>query len=159
MGEIDGLRVRLEVVRREYAALTRQGWGQPGPLDERTGERWDRGNVLGHVAELLPFWTGQVRAVLGGAGAMGRDELGSAQRRMGIDSAREVGEDQLLERIDAGIEDLLALLGEMREADLDRSVIFRTGSGDRETDLHQQLGAVLVAHLEEHLRQLRELGP
>ena len=38
MGEIDGLRERVEVVRREYAALPTDGWGQPGPLDEGTLE-------------------------------------------------------------------------------------------------------------------------
>src|SRR5262245_65312380 len=99
MDEIEGLRKRVEAVRREYAALPRDGWGEPGPLDESTGERWDRGNVLGHVAEMLPFWTGQARAVLAGAETMGRDEIGAAQRRMGIDAGREAGEDGLLDRV------------------------------------------------------------
>ena len=157
MGEIDDLRQRVEAARRAYAALPREGWGEPGPLDERTGERWDRGNVLGHVAEVLPFWTGQVRAVLNGAEAIGRDEVGNAQRRMGIDSGREAGEEGLLERIDAGMEGLLALLAEIRDADLDRPVVFRTSAGSRTSDLRATITQVLIDHVEEHLSQVRQL--
>jgi hypothetical protein len=157
MGEIDGLRERVAAVRREYAALPRDGWGILGPIDERTGERWDRGHVLGHVAEMLPYWTAQVRAVLAGATAVGRDEVGSARRRMGIDSGREAGEDGLLERIDAGLEDLQALLAELRDADLDRPVVGLTPAGERESDLRQQLDGLLIGHAEEHLRQVSAL--
>jgi hypothetical protein len=158
MGEIEGLRRRLEAVRREYAALPREGWGEPGPPDERTGERWDRGNVLGHVAEMLPFWTLQVRAVLDGGGRMGRDAVGMAQRRMGVDSGREAGEDGLLIRIDEGIGILLALLAGMRDADLDRPLRHRSAEGDeRDADLRFEVESMLVGHLEEHLGQLRSL--
>jgi DinB superfamily len=157
MGEIEGLRQRVEVVRREYAALPRDGWGEPGPADERTGERWDRGNVLGHVAEMLPFWTAQIRAVIGGAGEMGRDAVGMAQRRMGIDSGREAGEDGLLTRIDEGMAGLQGLLADVRDADLDRPLRFRSPDAERDRDLRWTLEHMLVGHLEEHLGQLRSL--
>jgi hypothetical protein len=159
MGEIDSLRERVEAARREYAAVPREGWGELGPLDERTGERWDRGNVLGHVAELLPFWTGQIRAVLGGASEeIGRDAVGTAQRRMGIDAGREAGEDGLLERIDAGMAGVLALLDDLREADLDRAVTYRPlGREPEAATLRSQLEDLLVGHVEEHLQQVRAL--
>ena len=157
MGEIEGLRRRVEEARRDYAALPREGWGEPGPADERTGERWDRGNVLGHVAEMLPFWTVQIRAVLDGASEMGRDAVGMAQRRMGIDSGREAGEDGLLTRIDEGMSGLQALLAEMQDADLDRPLRFRSADAQRDVDLRFTLEHMLVGHLEEHLGQLRAL--
>jgi hypothetical protein len=157
MGEIEGLQQRVEAARRAYAALPREGWGEPGPLDEQTGERWDRGNVLGHVAEMLPYWTGQVRAVLGGAGELGRDSVGSAQRRMGIDSGREAGEDGLLTRVDEGMAGVEALLAEMSDADLDRRVRFRSADSQREEDLRFALEGLLIGHLEDHLEQLRSL--
>lgn len=157
MGEIEGFRQRVEAARHAYAALPRQGWGEPGPEDARTGERWDRGNVLGHVAEMLPFWTVQVRAVLDGAQAMGRDEVGVARRRMGIDSGREVGEDGLLERIDADMTDLLALVAAMRDSDLDRRLVMRSSDGESQMNLRRALDDLLVGHLEEHLEQLRSL--
>jgi hypothetical protein len=157
MGEIEGLRLRVEAARREYAALSRDGWGEPGPADERTGERWDRGNVLGHVAEMMPFWTAQIRAVLDGSGEMGRDAVGMAQRRMGIDSGREAGEDGLLNRIDEGMAGLQGLLADVRDADLDRPLQFRSPEAERERDLRWTLEHMLVGHLEEHLGQLRAL--
>ncbi len=157
MGEIDRFRRRVETARRAYATLPRQGWGEPGPEDARTGERWDRGNVLGHVAEMLPYWTAQVRAVVDGAGTMGRDEVGTARRRMGIDSGREAGEEALLERIDAEMVGLLALLADMGDADLDRRLVVRSHDGESQVNLRRELERLLVGHLEEHLQQLRSL--
>lgn len=157
MGEIDGMRQRVEAARREYAGLPREGWGEPGPLDEQTGERWDRGNVLGHVAEMLPYWTGQIRTVLAGGTEMGRDEVGNAQRRMGIDAGREAGEEGLLDRVDEGIAGLEALLAGMRDGDLDRPLRLRGHSGEREVDVRFALENMLVSHLEDHLGQLRAL--
>lgn len=158
MGEVDGLRERVEAAQRAYAAPPREGWGEPGPVDEGTGERWDRGNVLGHVAEMVPYWTAQFRAVLEGrAEAVGRDEVGFAQRRMGVDAGREAGEDGLLARIDAGIEGLLALLAELDDADLGRRVVARSPRGDQESTVRELLDRLLVGHLEEHVRQLRTL--
>jgi hypothetical protein len=34
--------------------------------DPNTGERWDRGQVLAHVAEMLPYWAHQVELVAAG---------------------------------------------------------------------------------------------
>jgi hypothetical protein len=157
MGEIEELQGRVEAARREYAALPREGWGEPGPVDERTGERWDRGNVLGHVAEMLPFWTAQVRGILAGGGEMGRDEVGMAQRRVGIDSGREAGEDGLLIRVDEGLAGLQALLADLRDADLDRPVRYHASDGERDADLRYIVKHILVGHAEEHLEQLRSL--
>jgi hypothetical protein len=157
MSEIEGLRQRAETARREYAALPREGWGDPGPTDEQTGERWDRGNVLGHVAEMLPFWTLQVRAVLDGGVDMGRDRVGVAQRRVGIDSGREAGEDGLLGRVDEGMAGLQALLADMSDADLARPVRYHSGESLREADLRFAVEGLLIGHLEDHLGQLRSL--
>jgi hypothetical protein len=157
MGEIEGLQRRVQAARREYAALPREGWGEPGPPDDQTGERWDRGNVLGHVAEMLPFWTVQVREVLDGGGRMGRDQVGIAQRRMGIDSGREVGEDSLLHRVDEGMAGLVALLAGMQDADLDRPLRFGSAGAERDVDLRYAVEHMLIGHLEEHLVQLRTL--
>jgi len=158
VGDIDGLRERVEAARRDYAELAMEGWGEPGPVDEGTGERWDRGNVLGHVAEMLPFWTGQIHAVLDGTqGEMGRDPVGTAQRRMGIDSGREAGAEGLLARIDAGMAGLLALLAGLTDADLARRVTHRSSEGQHEVELRFELEQVLIGHLEEHLGQLRAI--
>jgi len=157
--EIESYRRRVEAARRDVAALPRVGWGEPGPPDEQTGERWDRGNVLGHTAEMLPLWTAQVRAVMvEGRTVIGRDEEGYARRRRGIDEGRGEGEEELLRQIDAGLEDLLALLASLRSDDLDRVVTYGRPDGEREVDLRYALEELLIGHVEGHLRQLRELG-
>jgi len=158
MGEIERYRERVEAAWREVAALPRLGWGQPGPPDPKTGERWDRANVLGHMAEMVPFWSDQVRAALGGETSFGRGEAGYAKRREAIDDAREVGEDQLLARIDSGLAGLLGLLAEMRDEDLDRKLTYLSAGGDQEVDLRYPVEQLLVGHVEAHLRQLSELS-
>lgn len=159
MDEIEGYRQRVEAARRELASLPRSGWGEPGPPDEQTGERWDRGNVLGHMAEMIPYWTAQVRAILQGGAELGRDELGSVQRRQGIESGHEAGEEALLRRIDQGLERLLGLLGELRDEDLSRPVTYHGASTPaREADVRYAVRQLLVGHVEEHLRQLQALA-
>lgn len=159
MSDLEGFRARVASAREALAAAPFAGAGQPGPADEKTGESWDRTNVLGHLAEMLPYWTSQVRAVIGGAREMGRGEAGYAHRRAGIDSGRTTGEAELRARIDAGLEGLLLLLGEMGEEDLDRQVGYRSRDGERRVDLRFVLEDLLVGHTEAHLRQLQELTP
>lgn len=59
MGEIERYRERVEASLRDLAALQPAGWHDLGPPDPETGERWDGRNVLGHMAEMLPYWTGR----------------------------------------------------------------------------------------------------
>jgi hypothetical protein len=159
MGEIDRYRERMEAARRDVAALPSTGPTRLGPPDERTGERWDRTNVLGHMAEMLPYWTEQIRAVLAGATEMGRDEAGHAARQRAVDGGREVGEADLVRRIDAGAGKVLTLLSDLREPDLDRKVTYHAAdTGDRVVDLRYAFESVLLGHLEAHVRQIKELG-
>jgi hypothetical protein len=159
MRELDGYRERLAAARDALAAAPLLGPGESGPPDEKTGERWDRTNVLGHMAEMLPYWTSQTRAVLGGSGEMGRGEAGYARRRQGIDSGKVLSEAELREQIETGIDGLVALLGEMRDEDLDRPVVYRPKDGDRQETLRGVLEELMVGHLEAHLRQLQDLTP
>lgn len=159
MGEVDAFRDRVEASRRRLAELPRSGWGEPGPADPETGESWDRGHVLGHMAEMLPFWTAQVRGVLAGAGEIGRDERGWAERREGIDHGRDAGGEELLKRVDDGISGLLTLLGELHDEDLGRKlVIHDSGSSSTEVVLRTALEQRLVGHIEAHLRQIEQAG-
>jgi hypothetical protein len=164
MGEHD----RVEAYRRRLAAarvglrtVPVVGPGEPGPADPETGERWDRANVLGHVAEMLPYWTAQARSVLAGADAFGRDAPGSRARREGIDGGAARGEEALRENIEAGAEGVRELLDDLRDGDLDRPATFHgTGrEGTREVTMEHLVGDLLVGHLEAHVRQLTELTP
>jgi hypothetical protein len=164
MGErdrVDEYRRRLVVAREQLRAVPQIGRGEPGPADSETGERWDRANVLGHVAEMLPYWTEWGWAVVGGAESFGRDEPGARARREGIDGGAAQAEETLRLRIDAGAEGVLELLDSLRDADLDRRVTFHGmgREGTRDVTLEHLVGDLLVGHLEAHVRQLTELTP
>jgi hypothetical protein len=60
------LRVRVIQARTRFDAIPEIGVGELGPRDPETGERWNRLHVLGHLAEALPFWTGEIRKGLAG---------------------------------------------------------------------------------------------
>jgi hypothetical protein len=115
--------------------------------------------VLGHLAEMLPFWTAQVRAVLAGATTLlGRDDEGWSRRRDGIDGGRDAGVEELLRRVDEGLSGLLGLLGDLRDEDLSRAVVIRDAGGrPREVTLRTALDERLVGHVEAHLRQIAGL--
>jgi hypothetical protein len=164
MGErdrVEAYRRRLVAAREELRAVPLIGRGAPGPADPETGERWDRANVLGHVAEMLPYWTAQGRTVLAGAEEFGRDEPGARARRQGIDGGAAQAEEAVRGEIDAGAEGVLELLDDLRDADLDRRATFHgMGSeGTREVTLEHLVDHLLVGHLEAHVRQLAELTP
>jgi hypothetical protein len=154
--EIDGLRTRVEAARRRLAELPREGWGELGPADAETGERWDRGHILGHLAEMLPYWTGQIRAGLHNDARLGRDDAGWAHRRDGIDGGRAAGVEGLTGAVDEGVGGLLRLLGELRPADLDHRLVTQGPLRNPEPDVRWALENLVVGHLEAHIRQLEE---
>jgi hypothetical protein len=146
------LRAAADRIRSTVPTVPNQARTSPDP---ETGEQWDRGQVLAHVAEILPYWTQQVDLVIerGGEGVpFGRvksdpDRVAAIERSRGEDTA------ELLARMDQGLQEVLALLGR-----LDDQALGLTGS-------HQRLGEMTVAaiidrfivdHLEEHADQLSE---
>jgi hypothetical protein len=122
--------------------------------DPESGERWDRGQVLAHVAEILPYWSEQVELVVehGGGVPFGRvksdpDRIASIERDRRLDTA------ELLRRIDQGLQQVLELLDR-----LDEPALARTGTHERigEMTAAAIIDRFLVEHLEEHAEQLEE---
>ena len=135
-------------IRASAAVLADDALTDPDP---KTGERWDRGQVLAHVAEMLPYWAQQAELVAAGRQReFGR--VSSDPDRIGaIERDRREEPRRLLGRIDEGVATVLALLER-----LDPEAMARTGH-------HQTLGDMTVAeivdrfavaHLEEHADQL-----
>jgi len=136
-------RIRASALVRPEDALT-----EPDP---DSGERWDRGQVLAHVAEMLPYWAQQAELVAWGE----RSDFGRTKSDPGrvaaIERDRREDPGRLLDRVDEGVGVVLALLDR-----LDEAAMARTGR-------HQTLGEMTVAamidrfavaHLEEHADQL-----
>ncbi|HEY8642364.1 MAG TPA: hypothetical protein VIO84_06295 [Candidatus Dormibacteraeota bacterium] len=151
------LRQRAAAARERLRAIPATGRGEYGAPDPETGERWNRGNVLGHLAEMLAFWTDQSRAAVGGQTTVGRGEPGYAKRREGIERGDVVEEPALRASIEGSLGDLDRLLSEMRPDELAIALVYRRKDGDRNLTLGEFIDQFLVGHLEEHLVQLEEL--
>ncbi|HZD72658.1 MAG TPA: DinB family protein [Actinomycetota bacterium] len=121
--------------------------------DPETGERWDRGQVLAHVAEILPYWSEQVELVVerGGGVPFGRVKT-DPDRIASIERDRRLDTDELLRRIDQGLQQVLELLDR-----LDERALARTGTHERigEMTAAAIIDRFLVDHLEEHAEQLQ----
>ena len=144
---------RVLAAREQLRAAPLSTSHELGAPDPKTGERWDRFNVLGHTAEMLPFWSRQLAETVATGAPFGR-AAGSAQRLEGVESGRLIGEEQLRARIEAGSEDLLALLVTLKDADLEREIVHNSRGPMK---LRDALETYLVGHFEEHCRQLAEL--
>lgn len=153
MAELETMLNRLTTARDRLRDVPLSDSHAPGPPDPRTGERWDRFNVLGHTAEMLPFWAREIRRALDSGGPMGR-EPGSSSRIEGIEAGRLIGEPALRQRIETGTEAALVLLRSLAEADLEREL---TTHGATTVTVRYALDYYLVGHLEAHVAQLAEL--
>jgi hypothetical protein len=153
MSDVDQMASRLRSTRERLQRLPLSKSHEPGPPDPKTGERWDRFNVLGHTAEVLPFWSRQIGRAVENGEKVGR-EPSSAGRLEGIEGGRLLGEAALRERIDAGVDAALALLASLKEADLDREVdTYNVGK----IAVRQALENFIVGHFEAHVEQLESL--
>lgn len=157
MSTAEALRQRTQRAEARLRQIPATGRGEYGAPDPETGERWNRGNVLGHVAEMLVFWTDQARAAVSGQRALGRGEPGYAKRREGIERGDLVVEAALRASIENSLRDLDGLLSELGPEALEIPVVYRRKDGDRNLTLGDFIDQFLVGHLEEHLTQLESL--
>jgi DinB superfamily len=136
--------------------------GEPWLLSDDYGAEpestWGPKEVLAHVAEMLPFWLGQVEAIVASPPGGGAPPFG----RVSTDPARigRIGEDRalpaaaLFDRIAAGARDIEARMASLTAAERARSgVHVRLGEMAVPTIFER----FAVSHLEEHVTQLREL--
>jgi hypothetical protein len=157
MSDLHDLRTRLRAARERIVAAPETGPGVYGAPDPKTGERWNAGNVLGHTAEMLPFWVDQVRGALAGRNELGRGVEGYERRKQGIEAGATLSGEELRLRVEAGVSLASILLDEMAPADLERRVTYRSRDGEDQKSLGELVDQLIVGHLEEHAKQLAEL--
>ena len=138
--------------------------GRPWPLSDDVGHtpesRWGPPETLAHVAEMLPFWTGELERVLDAPshddpvpfGRVATDPVRIAL----VERDRSLPTRELFARIDSGAERLARRLETLPPAAMARRGIHPTLGEMPMDELAQRFA---VGHLEEHLEQLRELLP
>jgi hypothetical protein len=161
MTESDLLLTRLHRTAAAFLALRPAALaGEPWPLavafDQSAEARWGPLEVVAHVAEMLPYWLGEVERILAGAlapvpfGRVATDSLRLAI--LGRD--RTVPLRELFDRVESDSARWEHRLAELTAADHDT------------VGLHPVLGPMTVAdavgrfvvtHLDEHAAQLGEL--
>ncbi len=151
--EVDGMRRRVVVARARLRALLPAAADGEPPADPKTGERWDRLNILGHMSEFPTFWSAELAAAIESDVEFGR-RPGSTNRQDAVAGGAKSGEAALKRQVARGIEDILALLVKLQPADLDRTINMR---GRGEVTVRWALENLLVGHLEEHCNQLYAL--
>jgi hypothetical protein len=134
--------------------------GAPWPLADRFDHSdeavWGPPELLAHVAEMLPYWQGEVERILGGGPeAVPFGRVGSDANRIGrIERDRTLPPQQLDRRVDEAVERWADRLAALSPADLGRSGLHPTLG-------HMPVEAIVtrfvVGHLEEHAEQLQAI--
>jgi hypothetical protein len=149
---------RLADAQAAYVALQpRVAAGDPWPLavDFGTGPEasWGPREVLAHVAEMLPFWLGELERVVDGApgptdfGRVSEDDV-----RLGrIERDRTLPLRVLFARVDAGLRDWAARLGTLTE---DEGAASGMHSRLGEMPAAEILERFALGHAEDHIAQL-----
>lgn len=123
--------------------------------DPATGERWESGQVLSHCAEMIPYWVGQIEALVAAGGDAPFGRVKSDPDRIDrIAAGRADDPDRLLDAVDAGVNSVEQLLSRLSPADLELV-------GNHSTLASMTVSAIveefLVNHLEQHADQLESL--
>jgi hypothetical protein len=152
---------RLRAASIEFAELRAVvEAGEPWPLSPTYGAEpesaWGPKEVLAHVAEMIPYWTAQIEAIVAGpaeARPIGRVATDPARiARIGADRALPAGE--LFGRIEAAAVAAAGRLdGLAGEARTRRGVHVRLG----EMTVDEIAVRFIVSHLQEHVAQLRSV--
>jgi len=145
--ELEGLRTRIEA--GEPWALT-DVYG-PGPESA-----WGPREVLAHVAEMLPYWMGEIERILDGADGepvpFGRTEADPVRVAI-IGRDRTMPARELLSRIAADANRVAGRLRELSAAEGQREGLHPTRGPLAVTEIVERFQ---VGHLEGHVTQLRE---
>ncbi|HEX5012908.1 MAG TPA: DinB family protein [Candidatus Limnocylindrales bacterium] len=136
--------------------------GEPWPLSDDYGTEpesaWGPKEVLAHVAEMLPYWLGQVETILASPSGAGPPPFGRVatdeKRLYRIGADRRLPASELVDQIGESAATVRARLLALMPAELERSAV------------HPRLGEMtvpaiyerfIIGHLEEHVRQLGEV--
>ena len=160
--ELAGLASRIRAAARTITELAPAvERGRPWPLSDdfsHTPEaRWGPPETLAHVAEMIPYWTGEIERVLDAPvddGPVPFGRTGDDPQRLGIlERDRTLPPRELFSRIEAGADRLARRIETLDDAQQGRRGVHRTVGELTVAGIAERF---VATHLEEHDRQLRE---
>lgn len=161
MNEISDAGQRIEAARAGLEALrSRVEAGAPWPLSATFGAEpeatWGPPELLAHVAEMLGYWRGAMdRVVAAGADPVAFGRVATDEARIGsIERDRTLDIDELYRRVGDQVASWQARLGSLSDADAARIGVHPTLG---EMPVEKIVSRFVVAHLEEHVRQLETI--
>jgi DinB family protein len=150
LSRIDAAHARLEELARKPSG----GLTEPEP---ETGERWEAGQVWGHIAEFPGYWVTQLRSILASSSAtppFGRT-VTDPTRLGAIDQGLREPAAALIRRAMDGIVTARSYLAGLSDAEWSRSGRHAVRGV---MAIPQIVERFVVAHLEEHADQLESLA-
>lgn len=154
---ISGWLQRLDAVEERLQREVDKSGGTTSP-DPGTGEAWERGQLWGHIAEFVPFWSGQIVDLIdeyvGQPIAYGRSKDG-AERKAGIDAGMEIAISTLWAEVRSDLSDLRHILTAL-PAGWQRAVGLHPAQGEQPAEAI--IERTLISHLEEHATQLEAIS-
>jgi hypothetical protein len=145
---------RLDATRA--AVIAGDPWPLAATFDHSDEARWGPPEVLAHLAEMLPYWLGEVERILAGPpGPVPFGRIGTDPVRLAIIGRdRTLPINELYIRIGDGLARWIGRLQTLVPADLEKVGLHpRMGEMRIEAVVERQI----VGHLTEHLVQLEEL--
>jgi hypothetical protein len=151
--DADGREARLRASAARVRSRAAAFGDRQTSADPPTGERWDRGQVLSHIAEFLPFWIAEFEGVVaaGGAGAPFGRTKATPSRLARIEAGRHGGQDDLLREMDAGVDSAVRF---MRGLDSAQWRLEGTHPSRGRMSLEAAIDEFVITHLEQHADQL-----
>jgi DinB superfamily len=162
MATLSALADRLDAATRELEGLRPAiEAGEPWPLTDVYGpgpeSSWGPREVLAHVAEMLPYWMGEIERILDGATGeavpFGRTEA-DAVRVAIIGRDRTMPSRELLSRVGSDARRVARRLRELPDDDAARVGQHATRGPISVAEIVERFQ---VGHLEGHVTQLREI--
>lgn len=155
----EDLRARLDAVE---ARLGDVASADPPPgltePDADSGERWEAGQVWGHVAEFVPYWLGEVEKVIaaGSPEAVPFGRIKTDEARMAaIEQGLHEPATDVISRVSASIEAVRVFTAELDSREWEAQGEHRTRGAMTVREIFDRF---VASHLEEHVEQLEKLA-
>lgn len=148
--------MEFDMVSEELLELLDAGLPKgKSPTDDENSEGWDSKQIVAHMAELCEYWRLSTEEGLrqGTRKVMGRSDS-DEERLSRINSLSQLPTGKLIERLTMEVGKAAGLLAALEIAELDVSVLHLRDGHIKLSDL---CARHLIAHMCEHLAQLKEL--